>query len=69
MKPVAWFCTFGITVAALWAARAEEPDDTRIINHVLGARDEIQAIVAKRPQTLASLMASEGVLEIHKKSL
>ena len=32
---------YGLLLAATGAARAEEPDDTRIISHILQARDEI----------------------------
>ena len=32
---------FGLLLAAPGAARAEEPDDSRIINHILQAREEI----------------------------
>ena len=41
MKALKRFCILGLTLAALGAARAEEPDDTRIISHILAAHDEI----------------------------
>ena len=41
MKAVQCFLAFGLTLTALCASRAEEPDDSRIINHILQARNEI----------------------------
>jgi hypothetical protein len=41
MKAMERFLVFGVTLAALGAAYAEEPDDTRIINRILQARDQI----------------------------
>src|SRR5882672_1389363 len=40
MKALERFCILGLTLAVLGAARAEEPDDTRIITHILAAHDE-----------------------------
>jgi phosphoserine phosphatase len=40
MKVLERCLILGLTLAALGAVRAEEPDDTQIINHILQARDE-----------------------------
>ena len=41
MKTLQRGLTFGLMLAALGTVRAEEPDDSRIINHIFQARDEI----------------------------
>jgi phosphoserine phosphatase len=40
-RPIERLLIVGLAVLALIAPRAEEPDDTKIISHIFGARDEI----------------------------